>query len=278
MAHKKAGGSTRNGRDSHSKRLGVKRFGGEHVLAGNILVRQRGTPVRAGHERRHRHRPHAVREGLRHGEVPEEGAEQRMYVHVVPEAEAAATTPLRSPGCPAVNPKPRRLRRGFCFRFAVIMKFVDEAQLESAGRQRRPRQHQFPAREVRSASAGPMAATAAMAAASSCAQSPASTRSRTSASKSTYQGAARRARVGQRLLRPGRRRLLRSRAHRHDRQRRRDRRGTWVISTRHGDALLVARGGKGGWGNQKFKSSTQPLAPPVRAGLARREALRLSLR
>ncbi len=48
MAHKKAGGSTRNGRESHSKRLGVKRFGGEHVLAGNILVRQRGTRVRAG--------------------------------------------------------------------------------------------------------------------------------------------------------------------------------------------------------------------------------------
>ena len=48
MAHKKAGGSTRNGRDSHSKRLGVKRFGGEQVLAGNIIVRQRGTPVRAG--------------------------------------------------------------------------------------------------------------------------------------------------------------------------------------------------------------------------------------
>ena len=48
MAHKKAGGSTRNGRDSHSKRLGVKRFGGEQVLAGNIIVRQRGTQVRAG--------------------------------------------------------------------------------------------------------------------------------------------------------------------------------------------------------------------------------------
>jgi large subunit ribosomal protein L27 len=43
MAHKKAGGSSRNGRDSESKRLGVKRFGGEHVLAGNIIVRQRGT-------------------------------------------------------------------------------------------------------------------------------------------------------------------------------------------------------------------------------------------
>jgi large subunit ribosomal protein L27 len=43
MAHKKAGGSSRNGRDSESKRLGVKKFGGENVLAGNIIVRQRGT-------------------------------------------------------------------------------------------------------------------------------------------------------------------------------------------------------------------------------------------
>ena len=48
MAHKKAGGSTRNGRDSESKRLGVKRFGGQEVLAGNILVRQRGTKFHAG--------------------------------------------------------------------------------------------------------------------------------------------------------------------------------------------------------------------------------------
>ncbi len=48
MAHKKAGGSTRNGRDSESKRLGVKRYGGEQVLAGNILVRQRGTRFHAG--------------------------------------------------------------------------------------------------------------------------------------------------------------------------------------------------------------------------------------
>ncbi|SEG77039.1 50S ribosomal protein L27 [Marinobacterium lutimaris] len=48
MAHKKAGGSTRNGRDSQSKRLGVKRFGGENVIAGNILIRQRGTKFHAG--------------------------------------------------------------------------------------------------------------------------------------------------------------------------------------------------------------------------------------
>ncbi len=48
MAHKKAGGSTRNGRDSNAKRLGVKRFGGEMVLGGNILIRQRGTKVHPG--------------------------------------------------------------------------------------------------------------------------------------------------------------------------------------------------------------------------------------
>ena len=48
MAHKKGGGSTRNGRDSESKRLGVKKFGGEYVRSGNILVRQRGTKIKPG--------------------------------------------------------------------------------------------------------------------------------------------------------------------------------------------------------------------------------------
>jgi large subunit ribosomal protein L27 len=48
MAHKKGSGSTRNGRDSNAKRLGVKRYGGEHVLAGNILVRQKGTKFKLG--------------------------------------------------------------------------------------------------------------------------------------------------------------------------------------------------------------------------------------
>jgi large subunit ribosomal protein L27 len=48
MAHKKAGGSTKNGRDSESKRLGVKMYGGQAVVAGNILIRQRGTKVHAG--------------------------------------------------------------------------------------------------------------------------------------------------------------------------------------------------------------------------------------
>ena len=48
MAHKKAGGSSRNGRDSEGRRLGVKKFGGEFVVAGNIIIRQRGTKVHPG--------------------------------------------------------------------------------------------------------------------------------------------------------------------------------------------------------------------------------------
>lgn len=48
MAHKKAGGSSRNGRDSAGRRLGVKKFGGEHVVPGNIIIRQRGTKVHPG--------------------------------------------------------------------------------------------------------------------------------------------------------------------------------------------------------------------------------------
>jgi len=86
MAHKKAGGSTRNGRDSHSKRLGVKRFGGEAVLAGNILVRQRGTQVHPGPN---------VGIGVDHtlfakanGKVlfRRKGAEGRMFVSIEPES------------------------------------------------------------------------------------------------------------------------------------------------------------------------------------------------
>ncbi len=48
MAHKKGGGSSRNGRDSHSKRLGVKKYGGQYVVPGNIIVRQRGTKIKPG--------------------------------------------------------------------------------------------------------------------------------------------------------------------------------------------------------------------------------------
>jgi large subunit ribosomal protein L27 len=84
MAHKKAGGSTSNGRDSQSKRLGVKRFGGESVLAGNIIVRQRGTHFHPG-----------VNVGIgkdhtifatAHGTVKFEvkGAQRRKYISIVP--------------------------------------------------------------------------------------------------------------------------------------------------------------------------------------------------
>ena len=86
MAHKKAGGSSRNGRDSQSKRLGVKRFGGEHVLAGNILVRQRGTQfhpgtnVGCGHD----HTLFAKAEGMVLFET--KGPAGRKYVSIVPVA------------------------------------------------------------------------------------------------------------------------------------------------------------------------------------------------
>ncbi len=85
MAHKKAGGSTRNGRDSHSKRLGVKAFGGEQVLAGNIIIRQRGTRVHAG-DNVGIGTDHTLF-ALKNGRVSfrRKGAEQRMFVSVLPE-------------------------------------------------------------------------------------------------------------------------------------------------------------------------------------------------
>lgn len=84
MAHKKAGGSSRNGRDSKSKRLGVKRFGGEIITAGSIIVRQRGTRVHAG-ENVGMGRDHTlfakiegqVQFGIR-------GAQQRQVVSILP--------------------------------------------------------------------------------------------------------------------------------------------------------------------------------------------------
>ena len=90
MAHKKAGGSTRNGRDSHSKRLGVKRFGGEAVIPGNIIIRQRGTQVHPGVN---------VGIGVDHTlfakaagkvEFRRRGEEGRMFVSVIAEETVAA--------------------------------------------------------------------------------------------------------------------------------------------------------------------------------------------
>jgi large subunit ribosomal protein L27 len=89
MAQKKAGGSTKNGRDSESKRLGVKRFGGEHVIPGNILCRQRGTQwhpgtgVGMGTD----HTIFAVEEGKVEFKTRANG---RVYISVLPEKSAAA--------------------------------------------------------------------------------------------------------------------------------------------------------------------------------------------
>jgi large subunit ribosomal protein L27 len=84
MAHKKAGGSSRNGRDSESKRLGVKRFGGELVPAGSIIVRQRGTRMHPG-ENVGIGRDHTLFAKVDgHVQFAEKGPKQRKTVSVVP--------------------------------------------------------------------------------------------------------------------------------------------------------------------------------------------------
>ena len=88
MAHKKAGGSSRNGRDSAGRRLGVKKFGGESVLAGNIIVRQRGTKVRPG-DNVGMGKDHTLF-ALIEGQVAfREKSRGKMFVNVVPMAKAA---------------------------------------------------------------------------------------------------------------------------------------------------------------------------------------------
>ena len=88
MAHKKAGGSTRNGRDSNPKYLGVKRYGGEQVLAGNIIVRQRGTSCHPGSGvgMGRDHTLYALVDGKVHFVI--KGAKKRKTVMVVPEGQA----------------------------------------------------------------------------------------------------------------------------------------------------------------------------------------------
>ncbi|HSD36670.1 MAG TPA: 50S ribosomal protein L27 [Rhodocyclaceae bacterium] len=88
MAHKKAGGSSRNGRESHAKRLGVKRYGGELVAAGNIIVRQRGTEYHPGENVGigKDHTLFALVEGRVQFQI--KGALRRRTVVIVPEAQA----------------------------------------------------------------------------------------------------------------------------------------------------------------------------------------------
>ena len=93
MAHKKSGGSSRNGRDSHSKRLGVKKFGGEAVLAGNILVRQRGTKYWPG-ENCGLGRDHTLF-ATAHGHVKfTTKRDDRTYVNIVPAVSTAPTVQM----------------------------------------------------------------------------------------------------------------------------------------------------------------------------------------
>jgi large subunit ribosomal protein L27 len=89
MAHKKAGGSSRNGRDSNSQRLGIKCFGGESVVAGNILARQRGTQWHPGHNvgLGKDHTLFALVNGRVEFRTKAKG---RIFVSVVPMTEAAA--------------------------------------------------------------------------------------------------------------------------------------------------------------------------------------------
>ena len=89
MAHKKAGGSSRNGRDSESKRLGVKKFGGENVLAGNIIVRQRGTKWHPGHNVG-LGKDHTLFAKINGRVAFNTKAKGRTYVSVLPMTEAAA--------------------------------------------------------------------------------------------------------------------------------------------------------------------------------------------
>jgi len=107
MAHKKGAGSSRNGRESHSKRLGIKIFGGQPAIAGNIIVRQRGTPhnpglnVGLGKD----HTLFALADGI---VVFKKKADNRSYVSVIPVAaapvaEVAAPAPVAKPAAKAVK-------------------------------------------------------------------------------------------------------------------------------------------------------------------------------
>ena len=89
MAHKKSGGSSRNGRDSESKRLGVKKYGGERVLAGNIIIRQRGTKWHPG-DNVGMGRDHTLF-ALTDGHVTfKKGLKGRTFISVIPASLEAA--------------------------------------------------------------------------------------------------------------------------------------------------------------------------------------------
>ena len=88
MAHKKSGGSSRNGRDSESKRLGVKKYGGEHVIPGNILIRQRGTKWYPG-DNVGMGKDHTIFATVEGNVKFHKGLKGRTFISVLPAAEAA---------------------------------------------------------------------------------------------------------------------------------------------------------------------------------------------
>ena len=116
MAHKKAGGSTKNGRESESKRLGLKKFGGQPVVAGNILVRQRGTQYRAGDNVGvgTDHTLFALSDG--NVQFKRKGVDQRVHVSVEPAPDVRYHQPLvlrAGPRSAAALRRPRQ-HRGLC--------------------------------------------------------------------------------------------------------------------------------------------------------------------
>lgn len=110
MAHKKGAGSTDNGRDSKSKRLGVKLFGGQTAIAGNILVRQRGTKFHAG-ENVYMGRDHSLHAAIDGIVTFKRGMKDRNFVHVLPAETVVKPTPFKPKPVedtrPKANPKPK---------------------------------------------------------------------------------------------------------------------------------------------------------------------------
>ncbi len=92
MAHKKGVGSTDNGRDSNSKRLGVKLFGGQSAIAGNILVRQRGTKYHAG-DNVYLGKDHTIHAKVDGVVKFSRGRKDRVFIHIVPTGAAPAVKP-----------------------------------------------------------------------------------------------------------------------------------------------------------------------------------------